>query len=180
MFRSTRPSHASFLHPSILSALIVLCMLAAGLLGPVATHAAARHAPATAATAVAASDPIFGFTCLSSPSDFTCDGADVAASGCAADAITLASTPITTAAGLQLGYVAVRYSPTCKSAWAHTVSGIGSAALDAKIRRADGVVYERSGSGTGVRSPLVYVGYQAVCARGSINGTTAATAPICP
>jgi len=102
--------------------------------------------------------------CQTTPSDANCDGQDPVATGCGSDGTTLITASIGT------GTVAVRYSPTCKSAWAHTTNGT-SVVLQATIARASGLSYSSSFvTGTGVKSPLVYIGgHQQVQACGYVG-----------
>ncbi len=109
--------------------------------------------------------------CMQSPSDKNCDGQDPVAIGCGADGTTL-----TTISLNGYGTLAVRYSPTCKSAWAHIVSSIGTTTLQATITRKDGLSF--SGpfiQGTAQKSPLVYAPLQQVQACGYINGFSQCT-----
>src|SRR6185312_6497606 len=55
--------------------------------------------------------------CMSAPSDMNCNGFDPTFTGCGADGIPLQSVAVGT------GLVTLSYSPTCKSAWAHTTNG---------------------------------------------------------
>jgi hypothetical protein len=103
--------------------------------------------------------------CQTSPSDANCDGQDSVATGCGNDGVTLASVAVGT------GTVAVRYSPTCKSAWAHTTNGT-VVTLQATITRSPGSPSYSSSfvQATGVKSPLVYIGgHQQVQACGYVG-----------
>jgi hypothetical protein len=103
--------------------------------------------------------------CQTSPSDANCNGQDPTATGCGADGTTLTSIAVGT------GTVAVRYSPTCKSAWAHTTNGT-IVTLQATITRSPGSPSYSSSfvQSTGVKSPLVYIGgHQQVQACGYVG-----------
>ncbi len=103
--------------------------------------------------------------CQTSPSDANCNGQDPVATGCGTDGTTLLSIPVST------GTVAVRYSPTCKSAWAHTTNGT-VVTLQATITRYPGSPSYSSSfvQATGVKSPLVYIGgHQGVQACGYVG-----------
>jgi len=70
----------------------------------------APTASAASTRAVAGAVPAVS-ACQANPNDANCDGVDPEASGCAADAYTVAS-----ATG-QAGTVDLRYSPSCKTNW---------------------------------------------------------------
>lgn len=114
--------------------------------------------------------------CMSAPSDANCDNVPPDSSGCGADGTTLVVVAVGT------GTVAVRYSPTCKSAWAHTTNGV-SVSLQATVTRSPGSPsYTSSAQGTGVKSNMVYIGgHQQVEACGyvgnvsGVGGTSACT-----
>lgn len=91
--------------------------------------------------------------CQTAPSNANCNGQDPVATGCGNDGTTLLSIALNT------GTVAVRYSPTCKSAWAHTTNGT-VVTLQATITRSPGTPSYSSSfvQATGVKSPLVYIG----------------------
>src|SRR5712691_58058 len=55
--------------------------------------------------------------CQTSPSDANCNGQDPVATGCGSDGTTLRTINVGT------GTVAIRFSLTCLSAWAHTTNG---------------------------------------------------------
>jgi hypothetical protein len=109
--------------------------------------------------------------CQTSPSDANCNGQDPAFTGCGADGTTLLRITVGT------GAVAVRYSPTCQSAWAHTTNGT-VVTLQATITRFPGSPSYSSSfvQATGVKSPLVYIGgHQGVQACGYVNGISQCT-----
>lgn len=109
--------------------------------------------------------------CSSNPSNATCNGVLPEQTNCPADAQVLATTDIYSGTTV-VGRIVLRYSPSCQTAWAHTVSNF-NANLYAQIRRSDGLLYSRSAFGTGVRSPMVFVNFMAVRACGTINGAAA-------
>lgn len=119
--------------------------------------AGASFFPATMAHASSA--------CQISPSDANCNGQDPVTTGCGNDGITLLSISLGT------GKVAIRYSPTCKSAWGHTTNGT-VVTLQATITRYPGSPSYSSSfvQATGVKSPLVYIGgHQLVQACGYVG-----------
>lgn len=91
--------------------------------------------------------------CMTAPSDANCDNVPPDTSGCGADGTTLLSIAVGT------GTVAVRYSPTCKSAWAHTTNGT-IVTLQATVTRSPGSPSYQSSfvQATGVKSNMVYIG----------------------
>jgi hypothetical protein len=109
--------------------------------------------------------------CQSTPNDANCDGQSPETTGCGADGTTL------TSIGVGTGTVAVRFSPTCKSAWAHATNG-AIVVIQATITRAtDNLSYSSAFlTGTAAKSPMVYIGgHQAVQACAYINGTSRCT-----
>lgn len=144
--------------------LSMLLLLLAGAVLPATAFAASKHSNGAGYALLDA--------CSSHPSDATCDGVSPDQTNCPADAITLNITNIISGTTV-VGTIALRYSPACQSAWAHTTSSIGNANLYAQIRRSDGLLYSKSGVGTGIRSPMVFVNFQAVRACGTINGAAA-------
>jgi Protein of unknown function (DUF2690) len=73
-----------------------------------------------------------GGCCLSSLSDGACDDHDPAVTGCAdASSYTVETANITDPTGAVIGYVEVRYSPTCKTNWGR-VTGFGAYATAVK------------------------------------------------
>lgn len=109
--------------------------------------------------------------CQSAPSDANCDGQSSETTGCGSDGTTL------TSIGVGTGTVAVRFSSTCKSAWAHATNG-AIVVIQATITRAtDGRSYSSAFlTGTAAKSPMVYIGgHQAVQACAYINGISRCT-----
>ena len=108
--------------------------------------------------------------CQTAPSDANCDGQSPDTTGCGADGTTLIVTNVGT------GTVAVRYSPTCKSAWAHAVNGT-VVSSQATITRQDARSYSSPFlQYTAAKSPMVYIGgHQKVQACGYINGISQCT-----
>mgnify|MGYP001774052050 CR=1 FL=1 len=77
-------------------------------------------------------------SCLFAPSEANCTHQDPQLTGCNNDAFTLGYSEADPYLGLQ---VAVRYSPTCQSAWARVVnlSTVANSSINAIIVRNDGV-----------------------------------------
>ncbi|HEY3368713.1 MAG TPA: DUF2690 domain-containing protein [Symbiobacteriaceae bacterium] len=101
--------------------------------------------------------------CTSSPSDANCDGQDPGVTGCSNDAQTAATSSVIDIYGHQIGRIVVRYSPTCRSTWAHIVCNAGWTTCTAQINRNDGLSYYASKqfpyagtAQTTFNSPMVY------------------------
>ena len=67
--------------------------------------------------------------CVTSPNTTNCDGKDPIATGCSADATNLA---VASGSGV---YIQLRYSPTCRSAWARASTGLVSSIKACVSRR---------------------------------------------
>ncbi len=149
-------------------ALPLICLvLLSGLLSLVLTTSSAHAASMSVQTPLTS-------VCLQSPSPKNCDGQDPATTGCGADGITL---PPTVTLGSN-GTVALRYSPTCHTAWSHAVSSIGVTTIQASIfRQSDGRTYNTPFlQATAAKSPMVYVsGLDKVNACGYIGGISRCT-----
>ncbi len=121
---------------------LVLLMLGAAVAAPFALPAATVQASSS---------------CQVSPSNANCTYQDPQLTGCNTDALTIYATE--DPGRLR---VAVRYSPTCQSAWARVVnlSTFPNSSIIAQIGRNDGVTAARSAAlpTTAEVSPMVYLG----------------------
>lgn len=93
------------------------------------------------ASALAVS-PLIGFSAVQSAhaagcSGTGCDGRDPIQAGCASDAYTAISDYIYNSVGNAVARVDLRYSPSCGTNWARTVSLIGPQHIDAVVTRND-------------------------------------------
>lgn len=150
---------------------LVSLLLLTMLLGFVAASGSAHAATKSAQAAMTSS-------CMQNPNDTNCNGQDPVTSGCGADGVTLTSIALGTN-----GTVAVRYSSTCHSAWAHAVSSIGVTTIQATIgRKSDGRSYSTPFlQATAAKSPLIYVSpFDQVQACAYIGGISRCTAWVYP
>lgn len=96
-------------------------------------------------------------SCQAFPGNSSCTGQDPQRTGCEADAYTLTVAEVTNTLR-----AAVRYSPTCRSAWARAVNltTISGSRITAGVVRSDGTAYSRLAiyPTTAVTSPMVYIG----------------------
>jgi hypothetical protein len=80
---------------------------------------------------------------------------DPIATGCASDAYTVATKPITNGAGAVVRQTQLRYSPHCGTNWAKAVSNVGNAWLQAIVASpTDSASY--SATSTSVYTDMVY------------------------
>jgi hypothetical protein len=108
-------------------------------------------------------------------SGMSCDGQDPVQTGCVNGAYTVASDYIYES-GVVIGRVDLRYSPTCKTNWARTISYIGPETIDAVITRDDVGEHfnEYLGNVSNVYTDMIYAP-SPICAQGLgiiyVNGT---------
>jgi hypothetical protein len=103
-----------------------------------------------------------------------CTGKDPQLSGCGWDARSIRSTPIVSN-GKTVGWVDLRWSPTCGNNWARVRSAIGVQQLTATATRADGAKQRASATGTATWTPMVFGRDQCVSATGRIGWASATT-----
>ena len=111
-------------------------------------------------------------TCI----DHDCQGGFADPTGCSKDARTIRSAPITNlTTGRVVGWIDLRWSPTCGNNWARTRSAVGSATLTAKATRHDGKTALNAGTGSWIATTMLFGREQCVMASGSVNGASAST-----
>jgi hypothetical protein len=80
-------------------------------------------------------------------SGYGCDGVSATASGCSSDAYTAEQVNVYDSheSGIELGYVQLRYSPSCRTVWAKTVNFNEGYVAAVVHRNSDGVTESCSG-----------------------------------
>jgi hypothetical protein len=105
-----------------------------------------------------------------------CQGQFADPTGCSKDARNIRSVPITNlSTGKVVGWVDLRWSPTCGNNWARTRSAVGNATLTAKATRHDGKTAVNAGNGSWIGTTMIFGRDQCVMASGSVNGASAST-----
>lgn len=110
--------------------------------------------------------PAFAVSC----SGYGCDGQDPVSTGCDSGAYTVASDPLKyDAGGSTIGWIDLRYSPTCGTNWARTRSNIGVQSLSASVSRPNSYTTHEVGNYSTAWSGMVYAPSPVVaCAWGSV------------
>jgi Protein of unknown function (DUF2690) len=130
---------------------------------------------ATSATfAAAGSAPGAAVKSWTSCTNKGCQGLGADPTGCSKDARNIRSTAIADSNGKVIGWVDLRWSPTCGNNWAR-VRSTGIATLTATAIRSDGKTMSATGLSQTVASAMVFGRDLCVAASGSINGITAKT-----
>jgi hypothetical protein len=98
-------------------------------------------AATAAVTSITLLSPVKAFAATAATcSGSGCNGTDPQSTGCASSAITAEETSIISKSGVLVGYVDLRYSTACKTAWARTVDYYSSSG-GSDVVRSDGKYY---------------------------------------
>jgi hypothetical protein len=117
---------------------------------------------------------------ITSCTNMGCSGKWAGPTGCTGDSRTITSAAITDKWGNTLGWVSLRWSPTCGNNWTQVTSSERALSeggtLVAVATRADGAKRWNSGKGEFVSTSMIFGRDLCVTASGSINGVWAKTA----
>lgn len=103
-----------------------------------------------------------------------CNFLDPQATGCGRDARSIRTAPIVSQ-GKTVGWVDLRWSPTCGNNWARVRSASGVQHLAATATRSDGAKRSNAGTGTALWTSMVFGRDLCVVATGWIGSARAST-----